>query len=105
MHFIDLERLGQIVVCALFHRIDRRVRGRKRRNDEDYSFRRGRLHRLQDRHAIGFRHAEVGDDEIEDFLAYMTDGFFAIRRFGHDVTRAFEHDAQNFAQPPLVINN
>jgi hypothetical protein len=35
----------------------------------------------------------------------MTDGFFAIRRFGHDITRAFEHDAQNFAQPSLVINN
>jgi hypothetical protein len=35
----------------------------------------------------------------------MTDGLFAIRRFGHGIARAFEHNAQDFAQTPLVIND
>ena len=105
LHFIDLEGLGQVVIRALFHRIDRRVRSRKRRKDQNDSFRRRGLHRLEDRHAVGFRHAKVGDHEIKNFSIHMTDGLFAVRGFSHGITSPCEHDAQDLAETSLVINN
>jgi hypothetical protein len=35
----------------------------------------------------------------------MTDGLFSIRRFGHGIARAFEHDAQDFAQALFIVYN
>ena len=65
LQLVDVERLGQVVVRAEAHRLDRGVGGRKRGDHDAEDVRVDPLRRAQDVHAAHVRHLDVGDQQIE----------------------------------------
>jgi len=68
---VNLERLLQIVERAELQRLNRAVRARIRRHDDDHAVGIVLLELLEERDAIHRLHVDVGEDEIE-FLGLVS---------------------------------
>ena len=68
-HVRALERLGDEVVRAFLHRIDRGLDRAVRGHQHDLGLRRDRLRRAQQVHAGGLRHHEIGEQHADAVLA------------------------------------
>ena len=62
---VDLERLGQVIVRAFFHRGDGVLHRRKRRHQDDCRFRRLLARLPEQRQAIQFGQANVANHQVE----------------------------------------
>ena len=77
---LEVDRLGQVVVRALFHRFDGGVDRALRRQQQRRHVRALLLQRPQQREPVHSRHHHVGDDDGRPERRDLFERFFAVAR-------------------------
>ena len=103
--FVELERLGDVVVGAELHRLHRGL-GRGHRGHHDHrGVGRLFLSRAQDLEPVDLRHAKVGDDRVERIAADRLDRGRSPLGEGDVVAGLLERDGQQVAHALLVVHH
>ena len=63
------------------------------------------LRGAQDREAVDFSHAKIGDDEVERLALDRLDGLLAALGDRDVVTGLLEHDREELAHAPFVVDD
>ena len=105
LDLVELEGLRDVVVRAQLHRLDGGLGGGERGDHEHHRVRRVLLGGAQDRQAVDLSHSEIGDDEVERLALEHLDGLLAALGQRDLVTRLLEHDREELAHAPLVVDD
>src|SRR6185312_1111106 len=99
------ERLLDVVVRALPHGLDRGIDRRLPRDDDALARYLARLHLLEQREAIEFRHLEVGEDDAERSLEEVLERFLSVRRDLNRIAFLLEYRAEALGDAALVVGD
>ena len=104
-HLVELEGLGDVVVGAELHGLDRSFGGGEGGDDEDDRARRQLFGGAKHAETVHLPHAQVGDHEVERVALHGVDGAFSA--VGHrDVVAVLpERDAQQVPHAALVVDD
>ena len=105
VQLLGVERLLDVVVRALPHRLHRRVHRCLSGDDDALGTDAARLHLLQKREAVELRHHQVGERDAERVAREAVDGLLAIERDFDLVSLVGENGAQPFRDRAVVIGN
>ena len=100
-----LERLGQVVVCALLHGGDGALDGAVRRHDYDLCGRRDLQGASQHRGAVERRHLQVGQHDVEGLGEESRKRRLAALRLDHLVAGLAQHERGGGAHVPLIVDD
>jgi hypothetical protein len=100
-----LERLGDEVVRALLHRVDRGLDRPVGRHQHDLGLGRERLARAQQIHAGGLRHHQIGEQDVDAVLAQQIEAGVAVGRREHGDALAPEDLGQRFDDRGLIVHD
>ena len=70
-HFIEIERLVDVVVGTAFHRLDGVFNRRKRRHENDESLRRLLLDALQHCQSVAIRKLQIQENKVDSCIAHL----------------------------------
>ena len=102
--FVELERLGDVVVGAEFHRLDRRLRRRDRGDDDDGGVGGDLLGGAEYLHPVHLRHSEIRDDDIHGLAVERLDGRLAARRRQDVVPLLLQRDGEEIPHALLIVD-
>ena len=102
---VDVERLAQVVAGAQPHRFDGGFGRRERRDHDAEDVLVDLLGRPQHVHAAHVGHLDVGDQQIDRLALERLDGGAAVLGEQHLVAFAAEHDRQQLAHRPLIVDD
>ena len=105
LDLVELEGLGDVVVGAQLHGLDRRFGRRERGHHEDHGAGRVLLRGAQDGDAVDLPHAQVGDDEVERFALDDLHGLLAALGDRDLVTGLPQHDREELSHAPFVVDD
>ena len=77
---LGIERLEEVILRALLHRVDGARDGAERRHDDEDRPGRRRPRLLHERDAVESRHLEVRQDDVRGELVELSERFEAVRR-------------------------
>src|SRR5207247_944660 len=99
------ERLGQVVIRAGAHRLDRGLDAGERREDHDRQLRLDGAQALEDREPIEVGHAEVDERQVEGLALRQAHARFAAGGQADAVALPPEHLGQQLAGYPVVVGD
>ena len=102
---IDVERLAQVVAGAEPHGLDGGFRRRERRDHDAEDVLVDPLRRAQHFDAAQVGHLDVRDQQIDRLALQGVDGRPAVLGEQHLVALAAQHDRQQLAHRPLVVDD
>jgi hypothetical protein len=102
---IDVERLAQVVACPEPHRLHRRVGRRERRDHDAEDVLIDFLGGAQDLDTTEIRHLDVRNQQVDGFAFDEVDCRAPVFREHHFVAFAPQHDGQQLAHRPLVVDD
>ena len=103
--FVQLERLGDVVVGAQLHRLDRGLRGGDGGDDDHGHVRGDLLGRAQHLQPVHLGHAQVGDDGVRGVATEGLDGSLAARGGEDVIAFLLEGDGEEVPHALLIIDH
>ena len=104
-HLVVLERLGDVVERARFHRGNRALDRRVRRDDDDVEVLVDPLQLVERRDAVQARHHDVDDGRVERQRARHFETFRARGCHAHVVAFARQQRLENLAHDLFVVDD
>jgi hypothetical protein len=103
--FLVLEGLGDVVVCALLHREQRRLHGGERGHHQHHQVGVVLAQLLQDLDAAHVRHHHVHDGGVERLLLGGRQALRPVLGHGHAIAGLCQERAQHVAHHLLVVDH
>ncbi len=105
VELLRVERLLDVVVRALAHRLNRGVDRRLAGDDDALGGYRARLQLLQDRESIDLRHLEIGEGDAEAAVLKLVERLLAVARAHYVIAFVGKDRAQALGDCLLVIGD
>jgi hypothetical protein len=104
-HLVGAERLGDVIVRAAAHRLDRRVVVEVGAHHDDERRSPALPVALEEREPVHRRHAQVAEDDVGGIAGHGRQRLRPVRRRHHLVPLLAENDGEGVAQPRLVVDD